>query len=304
MHKFMTQFLEVATQGSVTVAAKKLCISQPTLTHNMKKLELELGCKIFNRTSRGVTLTEYGEVVYEKAQSMKRIHERMIATLDNMNQHHRNEIRLGTGDAWWILFVNDLVESYSIRYPTANIHVEIGSQLLLMDKLLSEEVDIFLGHEIEGLTRSGQVHFLPLFVQSDSVFARKYHPLSKGTVSRNDLEDYPKVNIGLSDRPYSYLKGLEVFDIEIDPFFQSSTTYGTNSLMVAIDWLTRTDALFAYPSSMSNYLAMYNIKPLDIEEKHPLSTIGIYLLKERIEDNNLQTIILEIKSRIQTLHGQ
>ncbi|HBS7601972.1 TPA: LysR family transcriptional regulator, partial [Klebsiella pneumoniae] len=54
MDKILQQFLEVASLQNVSHAAKKLFLSQPTLTHNMKKLEESLGVQLFVRTSNGI----------------------------------------------------------------------------------------------------------------------------------------------------------------------------------------------------------------------------------------------------------
>lgn len=52
--KILRQFIEVAMFKNVSHAANKLCLSQPTLTHNMKKLEENLGVQLLERTSTGL----------------------------------------------------------------------------------------------------------------------------------------------------------------------------------------------------------------------------------------------------------
>lgn len=51
--------------GSISKAANQLYISQPAITKAIKKLESELDIKLFNRGSKGVTLTENGKIFYE-----------------------------------------------------------------------------------------------------------------------------------------------------------------------------------------------------------------------------------------------
>ena len=63
-------FYYVAKKGSFTAAANALMTSQPALSRSVKILEESLGCRLFNRSSRGVTLTPEGEqlmVFVEKA---------------------------------------------------------------------------------------------------------------------------------------------------------------------------------------------------------------------------------------------
>jgi DNA-binding transcriptional LysR family regulator len=70
--KILRQFTEVAMFKNVSHAANKLCLSQPAVTHNMKKLEESLGVQLLERTSTGVKTTEYGDLLLEQAQMMRR----------------------------------------------------------------------------------------------------------------------------------------------------------------------------------------------------------------------------------------
>ena len=57
-------FYHVARSGSITLAARQLCISQPAVSQAVKQLEEALKCRLFTRTSKGVYLTKEGEVLF------------------------------------------------------------------------------------------------------------------------------------------------------------------------------------------------------------------------------------------------
>lgn len=59
-------FYEVANHGSYTKAAEFLMISQPSLSYSIKVLENQLNKKLFIRNTRGISLTKYGKILYEK----------------------------------------------------------------------------------------------------------------------------------------------------------------------------------------------------------------------------------------------
>ena len=65
------QFQMIAECGTMREAAERLFLSQSTLSHNIKKLEAELGCKLFTRSSNQLRLTPYGELVLAFAKHMK-----------------------------------------------------------------------------------------------------------------------------------------------------------------------------------------------------------------------------------------
>ena len=60
-------FREIATTGSINEAARRLNMSQPPLSYQMKQLEAELNVTLFERNRTGVTLTEAGKLLYERA---------------------------------------------------------------------------------------------------------------------------------------------------------------------------------------------------------------------------------------------
>ncbi|MEO1618193.1 MAG: LysR family transcriptional regulator [Planctomycetota bacterium] len=60
-------FWTVAKEGSITLAAEKLHLSQPTLSTQVGKLEKSLGVKLFDRKGRNLVLTDTGQIVYRYA---------------------------------------------------------------------------------------------------------------------------------------------------------------------------------------------------------------------------------------------
>lgn len=72
-------FYTVAKCGSLTKAAEKLFVSQPAVSQSVKQLENQLGVPLFNRTFKGMELTEEGGSIYDKV-------ERAVELLDEAEQ--------------------------------------------------------------------------------------------------------------------------------------------------------------------------------------------------------------------------
>ena len=97
MDRMLEQFLEVADAGSFAAASSKLLISQPALTYNIKKLEAKMQVRLFERSSRGVRLTTYGEALYRSAHLMRRIYANAIDSIDQLREEREHGISIGTG---------------------------------------------------------------------------------------------------------------------------------------------------------------------------------------------------------------
>ena len=63
-------FCKIADYGSINEAARKINMSQPPLSYQIKQLEGELGVELFTRSSRGVELTKAGKLLYARASSL------------------------------------------------------------------------------------------------------------------------------------------------------------------------------------------------------------------------------------------
>lgn len=307
MDKLLTQFIEVAIFKNVSYAANKLHLSQPTLTHNMKKLEARFGVQLFERSSSGVTLTEYGELLFEQSQMMQRIYENTLSKIDLIKVKQEQSLRIGTGHAWWELFVKSVFETYKQTYPNVNIHVDVGNHLRLMDLLIGGEIDLFIGHEIKGLSPKVGITFTPLFSSSEASFVRKHHPLADTIASEIDLENYPIVELTPDEVRYRHL--IE----ELHPKRKSQgllrlteqVRYSTNSMVSAIDMLNGSDAiLLSYPLSMGPYFLGHDIVPLRLEKSRPKGMIGIYMIREKMEAVHIQQITGLIEGKIKHIINQ
>lgn len=83
-------FYTVANTGNISKAAKELYISQPAISKSIQKLEENVGCKLFSRSSRGVVLTDEGKLLYEHVSEA-------FETLTMGEEKLKRSIELGVG---------------------------------------------------------------------------------------------------------------------------------------------------------------------------------------------------------------
>ena len=93
--KQLSYFVKIVEEGSISGAAKKLFMSQPPLSSQMKLLEAELDCTLFERGSRTIRLTEAGETLYNYSRSLLQLSN--VAKQETMNaaRHFNGVLRIG-----------------------------------------------------------------------------------------------------------------------------------------------------------------------------------------------------------------
>lgn len=116
-------FYCVCQKGSLTGAAKELCISQPAVSQAIRQLEKETGATLFVRTSKGVQLTKEGELLgryvttgVEQLLEGGRMLERMLGM-------DMGEVRIGASDMTLQFFLLPYLEQFHKQYPKIKVNV-------------------------------------------------------------------------------------------------------------------------------------------------------------------------------------
>lgn len=279
----------VAIEKNIKQAADKLYISQPALTIAIQKLEQEVGVELFTRHSKGVELTIYGSIFKEYVQEQQEKQRRLLQKINDIKNKSHGKLKLGTGEAWWELFVCDAVVAYQ-NNNHSSLHLEFGNNLSLMNLLINGEIDLFVGHEIPELHNRYKIHFQPLFQDHEALFVNKYHPLlckdKKSLVVSKLLDSYPLLRVTPDN-----LRDIKVLSEHYQLISQNNqqydnqkTIYDINSLSASIDILTNTDSVMPYSNKMCAWMKKKDIQTLMINESK-MGTVGIYTNREDINEN-------------------
>ena len=134
-------FYYVASCHSVTAAAKELCISQPAVSQGLKALETALGAKLFHRTSKGVSLTNEGEVLFTYIKTgveQIRLGEQKLNELLNMTT---GEIRIGASDMTLKFYLLPYLQRYHQLYPDIKVTVTNAPTPQTLEHLYEGRID-------------------------------------------------------------------------------------------------------------------------------------------------------------------
>jgi LysR family transcriptional regulator, regulator of abg operon len=299
MDKALEQFLAVSETGSLVAAAEQLLISQPALTYSMKKLEKRLGVKLFERSSRGVRLTAYGETLHEKVLLMRRLYTNALDTIERQRAELEHGISIGTGYSTWILFLKDYVGEHFRAHPNAPINVSIGNAMRCMDQLLAGDISLFVGHRIPNIAGDIEADFIPLGMATDGYFVRRGHPLLNAPQQLSDIFSWPTTMAFPSE---TRQRRFQASNAEPQPD-RSGHVFTSNSLEACLAFVNSTDAVLIHSNLLADFFRSQGIEQVATrpDELLPSWLLGIYVLKDRRNDPLVMKIIRLIRESAATL---
>lgn len=137
-------FHTVAKAGNISKAANQLYISQPAISKAISKLEEELGTALFNRSSRGVTLTEEGQVLYEYVERAFDSLNMGEENLKNYKELGIGHIRIGVSTSLCKHILLDYLKDFIRENPNIKFSIDCHSTVNTIKLLRNENIDIGL----------------------------------------------------------------------------------------------------------------------------------------------------------------
>ena len=136
--KQMRAFCEVIQCGSITLAAQKLFLSQPSVTLQIQAMERELGVTVFERRGPVLKLTPDGEALYTLAKPLvEGIDSLQENFVSNNSKLDSGELNIGAGESTILYILPEAVRRFVSAYPRIQlkIHNETGRDGLKAESL-------------------------------------------------------------------------------------------------------------------------------------------------------------------------
>ena len=146
-------FQAVARTGNISKAAEELYISQPAVSKAIRRLEQSLGTRLFHRSSRGVSLTDPGKLLYEHTKAAFSELTRGEEQLLHARQLGIGHIRIGVSTTLCKYLLLPCLKAFTEQHPHIRISIQCQSTYQTMALLHSQKVDIGLIGQPEQLGR-------------------------------------------------------------------------------------------------------------------------------------------------------
>jgi DNA-binding transcriptional LysR family regulator len=134
-------FLAVATERSFSTAARKLYRTQPAVSLAIRRLEDELGERLFDRASKSAALTDAGKVLLEYARRFMLLEEETRAALRELRQLERGRIRVGANETG-ALYLLPLIACYRRHFPNVKVEVVRSLSRQIPEELVKRNLDL------------------------------------------------------------------------------------------------------------------------------------------------------------------
>lgn len=140
--KHMIYFIEIVKTGSMTKAAEKLFISQPTISKLLRDLEAELGVELFDRHKRQMVLTDAGKAFLQLAREIVRLYENLPTEMDNLLGIRQGHIKIGLPPIMNVsLFIHILGEFHE-SYPAISFELLENGSKRIEESIINDEIDV------------------------------------------------------------------------------------------------------------------------------------------------------------------
>ncbi len=188
--KQLYYFYESVRNGNMSLASKKLFISQPAVSMQIKKLESCCGVKLFDEGhGKKIRPTSEGEKLYGYLDKIFKLLDKAEAELKRMEAAKQTNITIGTTPTYGKFILPYIFENFASCYPQCHIKVKSESSISLLDSLKRDKVDIVVMALWKKLSlRDFQVHHLEH--EEVLLLSAPDHPLQcRGRIPLKDLEN-------------------------------------------------------------------------------------------------------------------
>jgi DNA-binding transcriptional LysR family regulator len=156
--RHLRYFVAIAEERGFTRAAKRLWIAQPGLSIQIRKLETELGVRLFDRHARGVDLTDAGQLFLERARVALAAVETAAATGRDLHAGLDGRVRLAVASGGRWSLTPELIQRFTRERPGVELTVLEGHGGTLWRELREGRLDVLLapaGHHSPDLRTLG-----------------------------------------------------------------------------------------------------------------------------------------------------
>lgn len=191
-------FYTVAKRGSLTKAAEELYISQPAVSQAIKQLESQLGGRLFNRTHKGMELTDTGgKQIFDAVEKALKLFEDAENKYAELKDTATGVVRICASDTVSTHVLLPVIKKYHEIYPDVNLILQNGTSSETIELLKNKKGDVGF---VNLPTDDSDINLVSTVIPLHDVFvaSEKFSNLMENEIDLKLLQDYPLLMLELS----------------------------------------------------------------------------------------------------------
>ena len=269
-------FYYVAKYQNFTKAARVLGSNQPNVTHTMNRLEEQLGCVLFIRSNRGVTLTPEGELLYARVSSAAVQIQEAEEELSASATLEHGSISISATETALNIYLSDKLRAFHEDFPRIRLRISNHSTPQAVQAVRNGEVDFaVVSTPAEVDAPLNMVELEPF--REILVGGRTFTALASQTLSLKELSAYPLISLSEESMTRAFYRQ---FFLEHDAVLRPDTEAATTDQMLT---LVRSELGLAFvPEPMTrNALKSREIVQLTLREEIPARSVCLVYDRHR-----------------------
>lgn len=261
-------FYYVAKYQNFTKAARVLGSNQPNVTHTMNRLEEQLGCVLFIRSNRGVTLTPEGELLYARVSSAAVQIQEAEEELSASATLEHGSISISATETALNIYLSDKLRAFHEDFPKIRLRISNHSTPQAVQAVRNGEVDFAVVSTPAEAEAPLNIVELESF-REILVGGRTFTALASQTLSLKELSAYPLISLSEESMTRAFYRQ---FFLEHDAVLRPDTEAATTDQMLT---LVRSELGLAFvPEPMTrNALKSREIVQLTLREEIPARSV-------------------------------
>ncbi|MGL4338330.1 MAG: LysR family transcriptional regulator [Turicibacter sp.] len=164
-------FIMVAESGSMTMAAKLLFISQPSVSQAIREIEENYDVRLFERLSKKLYITESGQLLLEYARHIVKSFDEMEVELKNTGKSIR--LRIGATITVGTCMLPPMIQGFEKKQEDVVINVVVNNTNIIQQMILNSQLDVGI---VEGEVTHQDIIKVPIYRDNLVVVVGKEHP--------------------------------------------------------------------------------------------------------------------------------
>jgi DNA-binding transcriptional LysR family regulator len=182
-------FLEIVRLKSFSKAAQTCFRTQPAISAQVRQLEQDLNCQLFDRLGTRIQLTPAGRIFADYAEQILDLRRRAQDSIAELEHTPKGELTIAANEAICIYVLPEVFSEYKKRFPNVQVQVERSYSSAIIESLVNNQSDFGI---IQMPCAERKLQVAPIYTDEVKLLVPPGHPLAEKTqILAKDLVGYP-----------------------------------------------------------------------------------------------------------------